>query len=51
MLKDPSYIFIRNIMPDNILNIHNSSFYNNRHSIVVRHYDDTEDNFGNLRKR
>ena len=38
-------------MPDNILNIHNSSFYNNRHSIVVRHYDDTEDVFGNLRKR
>jgi hypothetical protein len=38
-------------MPDNIINIHNSTFYNNRHAVVVRHYDDTIDIFGNLRKR
>jgi hypothetical protein len=38
-------------MPDNIINIHNSTFINNRHAVVVKHYDETVDMFGNLRKR
>jgi hypothetical protein len=48
---NPSYVYVRNIMPDNVLMIHNSTFYNNRHSIVIRHYDDPLDALGNLRKR
>lgn len=48
---DPSYIYIRNIMPDNQIGIINSTFFNNRHSIVLRHYDDSYDVFGSLRKR
>ncbi len=38
-------------MPDNQLIINNSTFVNNRHSIVLRHYDDTTDVFDNIRKR
>lgn len=38
-------------MPENVLKINNSTFNGNRHSIVFRHYDDTVDVFGNLRKR
>lgn len=49
--KNPSFIYIRDIMPDNQLIINNSTFSENRHSIVMRHYDDTTDVFGNLRKR
>ncbi len=38
-------------MPDNVFSIINSTFISNRHAIVYRHYDDTEDEYGNLRKR
>jgi hypothetical protein len=38
-------------MPDSVISIINSTFYSNRHSIVIKHYDDTEDEFDNLRKR
>ena len=38
-------------MPENQLVINNSTFVNNRHAIVLRHYDDTHDVFGNIRKR
>lgn len=48
---NPSYTYIRNIMPDNQIVINNSTFINNRHAVVIRHYDDTDDVFGNIRKR
>jgi len=48
---NPSFIYIRNIMPDNQIIINNSSFTNNRHAIVVRHYDHVLDIFGNIRRR
>jgi hypothetical protein len=38
-------------MPENVLRIHNSTFINNRHAIVVRQYEASLDIFGNLRKR
>ena len=38
-------------MPDNLIGIVNSTFVNNRHSVVLRHYDDSYDVFGSLRKR
>jgi hypothetical protein len=48
---NPAYSYILNLMPDNIFKIFNSTFINNRHSIVMRHYDDIVDIFGNLRRR
>ena len=38
-------------MPTNVLRIHNSTFINNRHAVVVRQYEESLDIFGNLRKR
>ena len=38
-------------MPENIFRIENSTFINNRHSIVVRQYEESLDIFGNRRKR
>ncbi len=38
-------------MPDNLIGFVNSTFVNNRHSIVMRHYDDSIDVLGNLRRR
>ena len=38
-------------MPDNVIRVHNSTFEDNRHALVVRHYDETVDAQGNLRKR
>lgn len=38
-------------MPENVIKINNSTFFSNRHSIVMRHYDESLDVFGNLRKR
>jgi hypothetical protein len=38
-------------MPENLLRIHNSTFINNRHAIVLRQYEDSLDVFGNIRKR
>lgn len=42
---------MRNLMPENILKIHNSTFIKNRHSIVTRQYEDILDIFGNIRRR
>lgn len=49
--KKPSYIYIRDIMPPNRIVLNNSTFVKNRHAVVMRHYDDAEDTFGNLRRR
>jgi hypothetical protein len=51
VFADPNGVIIKNIMPDNAITILNSTLTLNRHSIVYRHYDDTEDVYGNLRKR
>lgn len=42
---------MRNLMPENRIKIHNSTFIKNRHSIVMRQYEDVLDIFGNIRKR
>ncbi|RNA26979.1 bark beetle isoform X1 [Brachionus plicatilis] len=49
--KNPTNTYVRNLMPENVIKINNSTFFSNRHSIVMRHYDETLDLFGNLRKR
>ncbi|CAF0869334.1 unnamed protein product [Brachionus calyciflorus] len=49
--KNPTNTYIRNLMPENVIKINNSTFLQNRHSIVMRHYDESIDIFGSLRKR
>lgn len=49
--KNPSYFYIRNKLPDNLIRVHNSTFITNRHAVVVRHYEETLDVFKNIRRR